>query len=78
VFDLRADTKLAAGLNICKTVFVCMVIAFGAIFFTKDANELVLIPIERMVDRVKRIARNPLSIQDDDPTDILKLEKEDN
>jgi len=29
-----------------------------------------------MVDRVKRIAKNPLAVQDDDPTDILKLEKE--
>jgi hypothetical protein len=76
VFDLRADTKLAAALNICKTIFVCIVIAIGTIYFTKDANELIVIPIERMIDRVKRIAKNPLSVGENDPTDILKLEKE--
>jgi hypothetical protein len=52
VFDLREDTRFEAGLNIAKTVFVCIVLTLGAIFFTKDANELVLIPIERMVERV--------------------------
>jgi nitrate/nitrite-specific signal transduction histidine kinase len=76
IFDLREDTKLEAGLNIAKTVFVCIVLTLGAMIFTNDANELVLIPIERMVERVKRIAKNPLAVQDDDPTDILNLERE--
>jgi hypothetical protein len=78
-FDLRADTRLEAGLNIAKTVFVCIVLALGAIFFTKDANDLVLIPIERMIDRVKRLAKNPLANFDEDDSsvvDIYKLEKQ--
>jgi hypothetical protein len=53
---------------------VCIVLALAAIFFTKDANDLVVIPIERMMDKVKRISQNPLGIKDDDPTDIYKLE----
>lgn len=32
----------------------------GALYFTKDANELVIVPIEKMVEKVKRIAKNPL------------------
>jgi hypothetical protein len=52
IIDLTEDTKLEAGLNIAKTVFVCIVLALGAIYFNKDANELVLIPIERMIDKV--------------------------
>jgi hypothetical protein len=75
-FDLRPDTRLEAGLSLCKTVFVCIVLTLGAIFFTKDANELVLIPIERMIDRVKRIARNPLASFQDHEMDIYKLESE--
>ena len=38
IFDLRHKTRLEAGLNISKTVFVCIVLTLGAIFFTKDAN----------------------------------------
>ena len=38
IFDLRYTTRIEAGLNICKTVFVCIVLTLGAIFFTKDAN----------------------------------------
>lgn len=38
VFDLRYTTRIEAGLNIAKTVFVCIVLTLGAIFFTKDAN----------------------------------------
>lgn len=32
----------------------------SAILFTKDSNELILHPIERMLSKVKRIAKNPL------------------
>jgi hypothetical protein len=80
VFDLRADTRLSAGLNIAKTIFVCIVLTLAAIFFTKDANELVLIPIERMVEKVKRIAKDPLGIGDKDSEviDIYELEEQDN
>jgi hypothetical protein len=28
--------------------------------FTKDSNELILIPIERMLNKVKKIGKNPL------------------
>jgi hypothetical protein len=42
VFDLRANTRLTAGLGICRTIFVCFVLAAGAMFFSKDANDLVI------------------------------------
>jgi hypothetical protein len=37
--------------------------------FSRDANMLVLIPIERMMKKVKDLAENPLSRQDFGPTD---------
>ena len=63
-------------MNIAKTLFVCIVLTLGAIFFNNDTNRLVLIPIERMVARVRRIAKNPLAVSEEDPTDILTLEKD--
>jgi hypothetical protein len=39
---------------------VCFVLASGAMFFSKDANDLVIQPIEAMIQKVNRIAKNPL------------------
>ena len=49
IFDLRKVTRLTAGLGICRTVFVCFVLSTGALFFSKDANDLVIQPIEAMI-----------------------------
>lgn len=49
IFDMRANTKLNAGLSIGRTFFVCFVLAAGAMLFSKDANELVIVPIEAMI-----------------------------
>ena len=43
-----------------KTIFVCIVLTFGALMFSKDANDLALRPIERMIDKVKKISKNPI------------------
>lgn len=59
-FDLRAETRLSAGLNICKTIFISIVLTMGALLFTKDANDLVITPIEKMITKVKSIAENPM------------------
>jgi len=47
-------------LNIVRTIFVCLVLTFGALSFSKDANDLALRPIERMIDRINEIATDPL------------------
>ena len=60
VFDLRADTKLSAGLNMGRTVFVCIVLVLAALMFNNDTNNLVLVPIERMMGRVTEIAKDPI------------------
>ena len=60
IFDKRSLTKLDAGLGICRTIFICIILTGGALFFTKDTNDLVIIPIDKMLDKVKKIAKNPL------------------
>lgn len=32
----------------------------GALYFSKDSTKLVVVPIENMINKVKRIANNPL------------------
>lgn len=42
-----------------KTAFILIVLGGGALVFSADANRIVLIPIDRMVQRVKNMADNP-------------------
>ena len=50
-----------AGLNIVKTIFVMIVLVWGAVTFQQDAQRLVVGPIERMMDTVSLLAKNPLA-----------------
>jgi len=43
---------ITAGMNLGRTLFVCLVLTLGALMFSKDANDLALRPIERMIDKV--------------------------
>lgn len=60
ILDISGDTELNAILSIVRTVFVSIVLSTAAILFSSDVENLVLIPIENMMKKVKRIAENPL------------------
>mmetsp|Transcript_8444 Transcript_8444/g.26258 ORF Transcript_8444/g.26258 Transcript_8444/m.26258 type:complete len:919 (-) Transcript_8444:232-2988(-) len=60
VFDLRPWMLRSAVYNIIQTVFICAILAVGAMVFSHDANVLVLQPIERMISKVEKIRDNPL------------------
>lgn len=45
--------------SIAKTIFVCIVLLGMLHFFTEDINELIVKPIEDMMENVMEIARNP-------------------
>lgn len=61
IFNAKPEVQLAAGLNIVKTLFVMLVLVYGAVSFQNDAQKLVIGPIERMMDTVKMLAENPLA-----------------
>ena len=63
--DQRYLAKFEAWLSIGRTLFICVVLSIGSIFFNSDATTLILVPIERMIEKVKAIARNPLLAQED-------------
>ena len=82
-FDARVSTRTQAALNMCRTVFVCVMLGAGALFFSRDAHALVLKPIERMVKKVREVSENPLkrfavdekSDSEDEPAEDEPLEK---
>lgn len=59
-FDQRPYIRREAGLNIMTTVFVCVVLCVASLFFSNDANTLVLKPVEQMIQKVEAIRDNPL------------------
>ena len=60
VVDKREDNDLNAILSIARTVFVSIVLSSAAILFSSDVETLVLRPVESMMKKVRRIAKNPL------------------
>jgi hypothetical protein len=75
IHDLRAQTKLNAGLGIGTTLFVCFVLAAAAVSFTQTTNNLVINPIEEMVAKVNRISENPLLAAQEEENEALAMER---
>jgi class 3 adenylate cyclase len=59
-FDKRRTTQLEAALSMLQTVFICIAVGVGAMTFSNDANQLLLNPIERMMQKMETIKDNPL------------------
>lgn len=59
-FDLRPYTQEEASFSIIKTAFICVVLCVASLMFSRDANQLVLKPVEQMITKVEAIRDNPL------------------
>lgn len=59
-FDARPFTRSEARYGVIITGFICFVLVVASIFFSRDANNLVLNPLEKMVRRVVEIRHDPL------------------
>jgi hypothetical protein len=46
------EAVLNAGLSLGRTTFMLFLLLGASILFTKDSNEIVLTPIERMLSKV--------------------------
>ena len=66
IYSTRSYNVVESVLNLARTVFVTVVLFIAAIHFIRDANRLVLNPIERMLRKVRYIAKNPLAAANDD------------
>ncbi|KAE8983051.1 hypothetical protein PR002_g23353 [Phytophthora rubi] len=59
-YDISSYTKDASNLNIGKTIIVMFCFAVSIFVLTKDAESMVIGPIERMMRLVTQLAQNPL------------------
>ena len=60
VYSLRKETKLASLLNLFQTIFVCVALTFSSVLFENDANNLVLQPLEIMIEIVEKVSKDPI------------------
>lgn len=73
IFDIRYSTRLDSQLSICKTIFICIVLATSSSILARDAQVLVLDPIESMIAKVKKISQNPLeAAQEQEKKEVLE------
>ena len=76
VYDLRKITKLEAMLGIGTTFLVCFVLAAGSLALSRITIDLVITPIEAMMDKVKRISENPLKAAAEEENEQLAIEEQ--
>jgi hypothetical protein len=59
-YSTKSYSVIESQINVFRTSFIVIVLGLASIYFTKDAQELVLDPLERMIEKIKAIAKNPL------------------
>lgn len=73
IFDARYSAKLASQLNICKTVFICLILGVFSYVLSRDSKALVINPIESMIEKVKKISKNPLeAAQEQEKREVME------
>ena len=75
--DVRWDVQFQSMLDIARVTCLLGMLSIGAVLFIRDADSLVLRPIERMVHKVKIMSENPFASKtfnngDDDERDQAK------
>jgi len=74
VFDSRSSTRLIAGLSLGRTVFVCLILALGSMLFIKDASDVIIGPVLIMIEKIRRIAANPVEAASKEDKEALDKE----
>jgi len=74
---LKEVVNQDAMFSLTKTILISILLFVSSLYFNKDANDLILIPIEQMIDRVRKISRNPIkAIEDVENAAFLSEENE--
>lgn len=71
IYDTSSDVKFNAALGIAQTFMVCIVLSAGAGMFSKLSTDLVIAPIENMIEKVNNIAKDPLAAANEEEERLL-------
>ena len=73
--DISNFNARSSILSIIRTVFVCLVLAGASLIFAQDATELVLEPVESMLEKINNITQNPLQAAQDEEEQAYLMTK---
>lgn len=76
VYSTKDLNKFNAVMGIIQTFMVCFVLSAGAGMFSKLSNELVIHPIENMIEKVNNISNDPLKAANEEEERLLLEEFE--
>lgn len=62
-YDQHNQTVQTSLYSIYTTIFIIVLLVGGTFFFSQDVDTLVIGPIERLVDLVRKISANPLGVE---------------
>ena len=66
---------LISGLSLGRTIFVCVILALGSVLFKKDATDVIIGPVLIMIEKIQRIAINPLEAASNEDREAIEKEK---
>lgn len=61
-YSIKQYNQYEALINIGRTIMVCLLLTISSYIINKDAEVLVLEPIERMIERIRIVAKNPMAL----------------
>jgi class 3 adenylate cyclase len=61
MFSHRYQTIIEALLDLVNTIFICLILLISINNLNKNFSELILNPLERMIEKIKKVSENPLS-----------------
>jgi len=68
--------NLDSQFSLSRTMIVTILLMFSSLYFNKDANELILQPIEQMIDKIRKITRNPIKAIQEVENEVFLKEEE--
>lgn len=61
-YSIKKHNQYESLINIGRTIMVCLLLTISSYIINKDAEVLVLEPIERMIERIRIVAKNPMAL----------------
>ena len=59
-FNTRKYMIIESKLQFSKTIFTCIVMSIGSLMFSGDTENIIIVPITKMVSIIKQLADDPL------------------
>jgi class 3 adenylate cyclase len=61
VYSDYTESSVTGILGIFKTLYVCILLSAAAVYFESDIKELIIQPLEVMIDIVEKVTKDPIS-----------------